>query len=138
MMTTRPSPDGSITTISQPRVTLEGSQKSKQIFNPYQPPKHIKLRPGLHSVTTVSGSTTSESTASRTHRCLWGGGGHRHQEYPEKEYNSLRLAKCCNCGTDHPPPPPKKSTEMYPKVSGLAAWSENCKWYSSLPVGAVA
>jgi hypothetical protein len=26
---------------------------------------------------------------------------------------------------------------MYPKVSGLAAWSENCKWYCSLPVGAV-
>jgi len=22
-------------------------------------------------------------------------------------------------------------------VSGLAAWSENCKWYSSLPLGAV-
>jgi hypothetical protein len=28
-------------------------------------------------------------------------------------------------------------TRMYPKVSGLAAWSENCKWYSSLPLGAV-
>jgi hypothetical protein len=26
---------------------------------------------------------------------------------------------------------------MYPKVSGLAAWSENCKWYSSLALGAV-
>jgi hypothetical protein len=26
---------------------------------------------------------------------------------------------------------------VYPKVSGLAAWSENCKWYSSLPVDAV-
>jgi hypothetical protein len=24
-----------------------------------------------------------------------------------------------------------------PKVSGLATWSENCKWYSSLPLGAV-
>jgi len=23
------------------------------------------------------------------------------------------------------------------KVSGLAAWSENCKWYSSLPLGTV-
>jgi len=22
----------------------------------------------------------------------------------------------------------------YPKVSGLAFWSENCKWYSSLPL----
>jgi hypothetical protein len=28
-------------------------------------------------------------------------------------------------------------TSVYPKVSGLAAWSENCKWYSSLPLGAV-
>jgi hypothetical protein len=26
---------------------------------------------------------------------------------------------------------------VYPKVSGLAAWSENCKWYSLLPLGAV-
>jgi hypothetical protein len=28
-------------------------------------------------------------------------------------------------------------TRVYPKVSGLAAWSEDCKWYSSLPQGAV-
>jgi hypothetical protein len=28
-------------------------------------------------------------------------------------------------------------TVVYPKVSGLAAWSENCKWHSSLPLGAV-
>jgi hypothetical protein len=26
---------------------------------------------------------------------------------------------------------------VYLKVSGLAAWNENCKWYSSLPLGAV-
>jgi hypothetical protein len=26
---------------------------------------------------------------------------------------------------------------VYPNVSGLAACSENCKWYSSLPLGAV-
>jgi hypothetical protein len=24
---------------------------------------------------------------------------------------------------------------VYRKVSGLAAWEENCKWYSSLPLG---
>jgi hypothetical protein len=24
-----------------------------------------------------------------------------------------------------------------PKVTRLAAWSDNCKWYSSLPLGAV-
>jgi len=28
-------------------------------------------------------------------------------------------------------------TRMYPKVSGLSAWSDNCKWYTSLPLGAV-
>jgi len=27
-------------------------------------------------------------------------------------------------------------TNVYPKVSGLAAWSENCKWCSSLLLGA--
>jgi hypothetical protein len=32
---------------------------------------------------------------------------------------------------------PRSSTRVYPKVSGLAAWSENCKWYGSLPIGAV-
>jgi hypothetical protein len=26
---------------------------------------------------------------------------------------------------------------VYPKISGLAAWSENCKWYRYLPLGAV-
>jgi hypothetical protein len=26
---------------------------------------------------------------------------------------------------------------VYPKVSGLAAWSENCKWYSFLPLCSV-
>jgi hypothetical protein len=29
------------------------------------------------------------------------------------------------------------NTGVYPKVSGLAAWSENWKWYSSLPLGTV-
>jgi hypothetical protein len=29
------------------------------------------------------------------------------------------------------------ATKMSQKVSGLAAWSENCKWYNSLPLGAV-
>jgi len=27
-------------------------------------------------------------------------------------------------------------TRVYPQVSRLAACSENCKWYSSLPLGA--
>jgi hypothetical protein len=25
---------------------------------------------------------------------------------------------------------------VYPEVSGLATWSDNCKWYSSLPLDA--
>jgi hypothetical protein len=29
------------------------------------------------------------------------------------------------------------NTRVYPKVSGLTAWSENCKWNSSLPLDAV-
>jgi len=28
-------------------------------------------------------------------------------------------------------------TRVNPKVSGLAAWRENCKWYSYLPLDAV-
>jgi hypothetical protein len=32
---------------------------------------------------------------------------------------------------------PCSETRVYPKVSGLAAWSENCKWYSSTPLGTV-
>jgi hypothetical protein len=32
---------------------------------------------------------------------------------------------------------PTCHTKVYPEVSGLAAWSENCEWYSSLPPGAV-
>jgi hypothetical protein len=31
----------------------------------------------------------------------------------------------------------ERNTRVYPKVSGLAAWRENDKWYSSLPLGAV-
>jgi hypothetical protein len=30
-----------------------------------------------------------------------------------------------------------QNTRVYTKVSGLAVWSENCKWYSSLPLRAV-
>jgi hypothetical protein len=33
--------------------------------------------------------------------------------------------------------PPLHARRVYPKVSRLAVWSENCKWYSSLPLGAV-
>jgi hypothetical protein len=28
-------------------------------------------------------------------------------------------------------------TRVYPKVSGPAAWSENCKWYGFVPLDAV-
>jgi hypothetical protein len=32
---------------------------------------------------------------------------------------------------------PGRHTRVYPKVSGLAAWSENCELYNFLPLGAV-
>jgi hypothetical protein len=32
---------------------------------------------------------------------------------------------------------PQAMYRMHPKVSGLAVWSKNCKWYSSLPLGAI-
>jgi hypothetical protein len=32
---------------------------------------------------------------------------------------------------------PRERMRVCPEVSGLAAWSENWKWYSSLPLGAV-
>jgi L-ribulose-5-phosphate 3-epimerase UlaE len=31
----------------------------------------------------------------------------------------------------------KPYMRVYPKISGLAAWSENCKWYSSVLFGTV-
>jgi hypothetical protein len=30
-----------------------------------------------------------------------------------------------------------RNMKVYPKVSRLAGWSENCRWYSSVPLGAV-
>jgi len=33
--------------------------------------------------------------------------------------------------------PQENVWRVYPKVSGLATWSENYKWYSSLPLDAV-
>jgi hypothetical protein len=32
---------------------------------------------------------------------------------------------------------PAESIQQSPIVFGLASWSENCKWYSSLPLDAV-
>jgi hypothetical protein len=34
-------------------------------------------------------------------RCLWCGGGHRHQEFPEKGH-STSLQKSCNCESQNP------------------------------------
>jgi hypothetical protein len=43
-----------------------------------------------------------------------------------KFINEVSVAMNCN-----------KNTRVYPKVSGLAAWNENCKWYSTLQLGEV-
>jgi hypothetical protein len=61
----------------------------------------------------------------------------------------FRCSKCCLC-EKWPPKFMKLATlstlrrlfwqihtRVYPKVSGLAAWSENSKWCSCLPLGAV-
>jgi hypothetical protein len=45
-----------------------------------------------------------------------------------KEKNRRNIMILPNCSS---------FTRVFPKVSGLAARSENCKWYSSLPLGAV-
>jgi hypothetical protein len=37
----------------------------------------------------------------------------------------------------YPEPTIQNYTRVYPKASGLTAWSEDCKWYSSLPLGTV-
>jgi hypothetical protein len=39
--------------------------------------------------------------------------------------------------TDKPKTNEVVYTRVCPKLSGLAAWSENCKWYGSLPLDAV-
>jgi hypothetical protein len=39
--------------------------------------------------------------------------------------------------TDSAIPTHMSNMKVNPKVSGLAAWSENCKYYSSLPLRAV-
>jgi hypothetical protein len=51
-------------------------------------------------------------------------------------YDSTRE---CNSGRHHTANRARArvSTRVYPKVSGLATWNEKCKWYSSLPLGAV-
>jgi hypothetical protein len=46
--------------------------------------------------------------------------------HKERAHQTLTTNKALTC-----------DTRVYPKVSGLAAFSENCKWYSSLPLRAV-
>jgi hypothetical protein len=46
------------------------------------------------------------------------------------DYFELLLAYRALCSVE-------RFTRVYPNVSGLAARSENCKWYSSLPIRAV-
>jgi hypothetical protein len=58
-------------------------------------------------------------------------------EYKEK---TLRYSLHCGLGIRQLDIYIKKdleNTKVYPKVSGLATWSVNCKWYSSLPLGAI-
>jgi hypothetical protein len=43
----------------------------------------------------------------------------------------------CNTDRKSENHPYQQIMRVYPKVSGLAVWSENCKWYSFLPLAAV-
>jgi hypothetical protein len=55
---------------------------------------------------------------------LWEGSGMQYacRDWRTRQENEVRIA--CD-------------TRVYPKVSGLDAWCENCKWYSSLSLYAV-
>jgi len=44
---------------------------------------------------------------------------------------------CAPCSQSVSQSVSQSHTRVYPKVSGLAAWSENCKWWISLPLGAI-
>jgi hypothetical protein len=46
-------------------------------------------------------------------------------------------AEICSCNLEVSSFCLKRRNRDNPKVSGLAAWIENCKWYSCLPLGAV-
>jgi hypothetical protein len=50
----------------------------------------------------------------------------------EADYSSPSNAKVTNVWSYTSTP----YTKVYPKAPGLAAWSENCKCYSSVPTGA--
>jgi hypothetical protein len=49
----------------------------------------------------------------------------------KKGTKSLYLKPFSGCGKNN------YTLRVYPKVSGLAAWSGKCKWYSSLPLGEI-
>jgi hypothetical protein len=69
-------------------------------------------------------------------------GSYTHIQYPivrQSEFimQLLLIAGDCLLQSGPKTSPCRVHTRVYPKVSGLTAWSENCKWYSSLPLGAV-
>jgi hypothetical protein len=65
----------------------------------------------------------------------------RHQLWRCYDVLDVHLKRCLTCNVCfiylHRSAWSLEHTRVYPKVPGLAAWSENCKWYSSLPLGAV-
>jgi len=52
-------------------------------------------------------------------------------------YLQRKFLQCGNIILGHTHTHTHTHTRVYPKVSGLATWSEKCKCYSSLPLGAV-
>jgi hypothetical protein len=61
-------------------------------------------------------------------------GGHAgsYPEYRFVRWENRTLKYTRDYISSHP-----SSTRVYRKVSGLATWSENCEWHSSLPLGTV-
>jgi hypothetical protein len=77
------------------------------------------------------------------HRCVQTGSWPHSAPYPMGVTDFFPGVKRAGSKADHSPPRSVEFknawwyTRVYPKVSGLVAWSENCKWHSSLTLGAV-
>jgi Flp pilus assembly protein TadB len=69
----------------------------------------------------------------------WGGREEDNETEEEKEENQEKNKEEKENREDKKNQEEEKERyrRVYPKVSGQAAWSENCKWYNSLPLGAI-
>jgi hypothetical protein len=61
----------------------------------------------------------------------WSGAQLKHRDNFTFTFTFIYYEKVTKLSVTH------SNTRMYPKFSGLAAWSENWKWYRPLPLSAV-